>query len=59
MIGKTMKLRVVYLSCLAEFNHSLYLYIDISPLRGWGSLTMASTGKFVYIYIYIYIYVYI
>ena len=22
----------------------------LSPLRGWGSLTMASTGKFVYIY---------
>ena len=28
----------------------------LSPLRGWGSLTMTSTGKFVYIYIYIYIY---
>ena len=26
----------------------------LSPLRGWGSLTMALTGKFVYIYIYIY-----
>ena len=25
----------------------------LSPLRGWGSLTMTSTGKFVYIYIYI------
>ena len=24
----------------------------LSPLRGWGSLTMALTGKFVYIYIY-------
>ena len=31
----------------------------ISPLRGWGSLTMAFTGKFVYIYIYIYIYIYV
>ena len=28
------------------------------PLRGWGSLTIAFTGKFVYIYIYIYIYIY-
>ena len=27
----------------------------LSPLRGWGSLTITSTGKFVYIYIYIYI----
>ena len=31
----------------------------LSPFRGWGSLTMAFTGKFVYIYIYIFIYVYI
>ena len=30
----------------------------LSPLRGWGSLTMTSTGKFVYIHIYIYIYIY-
>ena len=29
----------------------------LSPLRGWGSLTMTSTGKFVYIYIYTYIYI--
>ena len=27
----------------------------LSPLRGWGSLTMAFTGKFVYIYIYIHL----
>ena len=27
----------------------------LSPLRGKGSLTMISTGKFVCIYIYIYI----
>ena len=27
----------------------------LSPLRGWGSLTMSLTGKFVYIYIYIHI----
>ena len=27
------------------------------PLQGWGSVTMALTGKFVYIYIYIYIYI--
>ena len=25
----------------------------LSPLRGWGSLTMTFTGKFVYIYNYI------
>ena len=31
----------------------------LSPLRGWGSLTMAFTGKFVYIYMYVYIYIYI
>ena len=30
----------------------------LSPLRGWVSLTMTSTGKFTYIYIYIYIYIY-
>ena len=28
-------------------------------LQGWGSLTMAFTGKFVYIYIYMHHYVYI
>ena len=27
----------------------------LSPLGGWGSLTMAFTSKFVYIYIYIYL----
>ena len=26
----------------------------LSPLRGWGSLPMTSTGKFVYIYIFMY-----
>ena len=26
----------------------------LSPLQGWGSLTMTSTGKLVYIYIYIF-----
>ena len=35
----------------------------LSPLRGWGSLTMAFTGKFIYtiyiIYIVIYIIIYI
>ena len=31
----------------------------LSPLRGWGSLTMTFTSKFVYIYIYIYIYIFI
>ena len=31
----------------------------LSPLRGWGSLTMAFTGKLVYIYMYVYIYIYI
>ena len=30
----------------------------LSPLRGWGSLTMAFVGKFAYIYIYIYIHIY-
>ena len=29
----------------------------LSPLWGWGILTMAFTHKFVYIYIYIYIYI--
>ena len=29
----------------------------LSPLRGWGSLTMTSTDKFVYIYIYICMYI--
>ena len=29
----------------------------LSPLRGWGSVAMAFTGKFVFVYnIYIYIY---
>ena len=31
----------------------------LSPIQGWGSLTMAFTGKFVYTYTYIYIYIYI
>ena len=26
----------------------------VSPLQGWGSLTMAFTGKFVYLYDYLY-----
>ena len=31
----------------------------LSPLQGWGSLTMTSTGKFIYIiYLYIYVYIY-
>ena len=34
-------------------------WLWLSPLRGWGSLTMTFTGKFVYIKIYIYIYIYI
>ena len=29
----------------------------LSPLRGWGSQTMAFTGKIVHIYIYVYIYI--
>ena len=28
----------------------------LSPLQGWGSLTMAFTGKFVYNYVYIQLY---
>ena len=31
----------------------------LSPLQGWGSLTMTSTGKFIYIlYLYMYVYIY-
>ena len=30
----------------------------LSPLRGWSSLTISLTDKFVCIYIYIYIYIY-
>ena len=29
------------------------------PLRGWGSLTMTFTDKFVYVYVYIYIPLYL
>ena len=29
----------------------IYIYIWLSPLRGWGSLTMAMTGEFVYIWL--------
>ena len=31
----------------------------LSPLQGWGSLTMSLTCKFVCMYIYIYIHTYI
>ena len=41
------------------FEHSMSWLLKnvswpwLSPLPGWGSLTMAFTGKFVYMYIYI------
>ena len=48
------------------FEHSMSWLLKnvswpwLSPLQGWGSLTMAFTGKFVHIiYIYIYIYIFI
>ena len=34
-------------------------WLWLSPLRGWSSLTMTFSGKFIYIYIYIYICTYI
>ena len=45
--------------CLSAEGAKNFSWPWLSPLRGWGSLTMASTGKFVYIYIYIYIYIYL
>ena len=35
---------------------SIYIYLWLSPLRVWGTLTMAFTGKFVCVCIYIYIF---
>ena len=31
-----------------KVNTYSYWFYVLSPLRGWGSLTMAFTGKFVY-----------
>ena len=44
----------IYISAEGSKNVSLPW---LSLLRGWGSLTMAFTGKFADIYIYIYIYI--
>ena len=41
--------------CLSAENVKNISWPWLSPLRGWGSLTLAFTGKFVYIYICIYI----
>ena len=46
----------IYLYIYIYINIYIYIYIYtyiyiwpwLSPLRGWGSLTMTSTGKFVY-----------
>ena len=35
-------------SYLNYYDIYIYIYIYIYPLRGWGSLTMTSTGKSVY-----------
>ena len=45
--------------CLSAEGAKNVFWPWLSPLRGWGSLTMALTGKFVCIYIYIYICMYI
>ena len=34
--------------CLSPEDAKSVSWPWLSPLRGWGSLTMASTGKFVY-----------
>ena len=39
--------------CLSAEGAKNVLWPWLSPLRGWHSLTMTFTGKFVYIYIYI------
>ena len=33
---------------------TIFSWPRVSPLQGWGSLTMAFTGKFVYLYDYLY-----
>ena len=46
--------------CLSAKGAKNIFWHWLSPLRVWGILTMAFTGKFVYIFIYIYIlYIYI
>ena len=48
--------------CLSAVGAKNVSWSWLSSLQGWGSLTMAFTGKFVCIYIYIlniYIYIYI
>ena len=47
----------IWYICLSAEGAKNVSWPWLSPLRGWGSLTMAFTGKFVYIYIYIYIYI--
>ena len=51
--------------CLSAEGATNVSWPWLSPFRGWGSLAMSLTGKFVYIYnhsvvntIYIYIYIY-
>ena len=48
----------IYVKNIISIHLSIYLSIYLfwpwlSPLRGWGSLTMALTGKFVYVYIWL------
>ena len=45
--------------CLSAEGAKKVSQLWLSPLRGWGSLTMTFTSKFLHIYIYIYIYIYI
>ena len=47
------KLRV----CLSAEGAKNVSWTWLSPLRGWGSLTVAFTGEFVYIYIQTKIYI--
>ena len=43
---------IIHIYCLSAEGAKNVSWPWLSPLRGWGGLTMVFTGKFVYIYIY-------
>ena len=55
----TYNIHNVYIIRLLAKDTTNVFWPWLSPLRGWGSQTMAFTCKIVHIYIRIYIYTYI
>ena len=52
LIGRDGGLNTLCSNCLSAEGVKNVSWPWLSPLRGWGSLTMSLTGKFVYVYIY-------